>query len=159
MSVQISWQFAPFSALSADALHRILTLRADVFVVEQNCAYADPDTKDRVSHHLWAENERGEVVSVARIVPPGTSYLEPSIGRVATSAAVRGTGLGRELMHRAIMYAEQLYPDTDLVISAQLYLLRFYTEFGFQPEGEAYDEDGIPHIQMRKPKKPETGNE
>ena len=36
MSVPISWQFAPFSALSADTLHRILALRADVFVVEQN---------------------------------------------------------------------------------------------------------------------------
>lgn len=150
MSVPISWQFAHFSALSADTLHRILALRADVFVVEQNCPYADPDPKDRVSHHLWAEDERGDVVAVARVVPPGTSYAEPSIGRVATAAAVRGTGLGRELMHRAIYHAQQLYPSADVVISAQHYLLRFYSDFGFQPEGDVYDEDGIPHIQMRK---------
>jgi ElaA protein len=150
MSVPISWQFAPFSALSADALHRILALRADVFVVEQNCPYADPDVKDRVSHHLWAEDGRGEVVAVARVVPPGTSYDEPSIGRVATATTLRGTGLGRELMHRAILCAQQLYPGIDLVISAQHYLLRFYSDFGFQPEGDVYDEDGIPHIQMRK---------
>lgn len=150
MSARFSWQFAPFSELSANALHRILALRADVFVVEQNCAYADPDTKDRVAHHLWAEDEQGEVVAVARVVPPGTSYDEPSIGRVATASSVRGTGLGRELMHRGIHYAQQLFPGDDVVISAQHYLLRFYTEFGFQPEGDVYDEDGIPHIQMRK---------
>ena len=150
MAVPFSWHFAPFGSLSAYQLHHILSLRAEVFVLEQNCAYVDPDAKDRVSHHLWAEDEKGEVVAVARVVPPGTSYAEPSIGRVATSSSVRGTGLGRELMHRAIHGAQQLHPSADVVISAQHYLLRFYTDFGFQPEGEAYEEDGIPHIQMRK---------
>ena len=53
-------------------------------------------------------------------------------------------------MHRAIHHAQQLFPGDDAVISAQHYLLLFYTEFGFQPEGDVYDEDGIPHIQMRK---------
>lgn len=150
MAAAFSWHFAHFSTLSAEALHRILALRADVFVVEQNCPYADPDAKDRVSHHLWAEDERGEVVAVARVVPPGTSYVEPSIGRVATAAAVRRTGLGRELMHRALHHVQQLHPGSDVVISAQQYLLRFYSDFGFQPEGDVYDEDGIPHLQMRK---------
>ena len=150
MPAAFSWQFAPFSALSAEALHRILALRAEVFVVEQHCPYADPDAKDRVSHHLWAVDERGEVVAVARVVPPGVSYAEPSIGRVATAPQVRGTGLGRELMGRALMHAAQSCPGADVVISAQHYLLRFYLELGFQPEGDVYDEDGIPHIQMRK---------
>lgn len=150
MPAAFSWQFAPFSALSAEALHRILALRAEVFVVEQHCPYADPDAKDRVSHHLWAVDEGGEVVAVARVVPPGVSYTEPSIGRVATASQVRGTGLGRELMDRALMHATQCYPGADVVISAQHYLLRFYLELGFQPEGDVYDEDGIPHIQMRK---------
>ena len=150
MPAAFSWQFAPFSALSAEALHRILALRAEVFVVEQHCPYADPDAKDRVSHHLWAVDEGGEVVAVARVVPPGVSYAEPSIGRVATASQVRGMGLGRELMDRALMHAAHCYPGADVVISAQHYLLRFYRELGFQPEGDVYDEDGIPHIQMRK---------
>jgi len=150
MPVAFSWQFAPFSALSAEALPRILALRAEVFVVEQHCPYANPDAKDRVSHHLWAVDEGGEVVAVARVVPPGVSYAEPSIGRVATASKVRGTGLGRELMDRALKHAAQCYPGADVVISAQHYLLRFYRELGFQTEGDVYDEDGIPHIQMRK---------
>jgi len=136
--------------MSAAQLHGLLALRADVFVVEQNCPYLDPDSKDRVSHHLWAEDSSGTVVAVARVVPPGVSYPEPSIGRVATALSERGTGLGRELMRRAIAHTEDLYPGCDLVISAQTYLLRFYRELGFRPEGAEYDEDGIPHIQMRK---------
>lgn len=150
MAVPFSWHFAPFGSLSADQLHRILSLRAEVFVLEQNCAYVDPDTKDRVSHHLWAEDSQGQIAAVARVVPPGTSYPEPSIGRVATSSSVRGTGLGRELMKRALLEAERLYPGNELVISAQCYLEGFYADFAFVPEGEAYEEDGIPHIQMRK---------
>ena len=151
MAVPFSWHFAPFGSLSADQLHRILGLRAEVFVLEQNCAYVDPDAKDRVSHNLWAEDSQGQVAAVARVVPPGTSYPEPSIGRVATSSSVRGTGLGRELMRRALLEAERLYPGKELVISAQCYLEGFYADFAFVPEGEAYEEDGIPHIQMRKP--------
>ncbi len=151
MAVPFSWHFAPLGSLSADQLHRILGLRAEVFVLEQNCAYVDPDAKDRVSHHLWAEDSQGQVAAVARVVPPGTSYAEPSIGRVATSSSVRGTGLGRELMRRALLEAERLYPGKELVISAQCYLEGFYADFAFVPEGEAYEEDGIPHIQMRKP--------
>ena len=151
MAVPFSWHFAPFGSLSADQLHRILGLRAEVFVLEQNCAYVDPDAKDRVSHHLWAEDSQGQIAAVARVVPPGTSYPEPSIGRVASSSSVRGTGLGRELMRRALLEAERLYPGKELVISAQCYLEGFYADFAFVPEGEAYEEDGIPHIQMRKP--------
>ena len=103
-----------------------------------------------VSHHLWAEDPRGSVVAVARVVPPGVSYPEPSIGRVATAMAHRRTGLGRELMRRAIAQTEELYAGRDLVISAQAYLQRFYEELGFRAEGDEYDEDGIPHVQMRK---------
>ena len=150
MAVPFSWHFAPFGSLSADQLHRILGLRAEVFVLEQNCAYVDPDAKDCVSHHLWAEDSQGQIAAVARVVPPGTSYPEPSIGRVASSSSVRGTGLGRELMRRALLEAERLYPGKELVISAQCYLEGFYADFAFVPEGEAYEEDGIPHIQMRK---------
>ena len=150
MAVPFSWHFAPFGSLSADQLHRILSLRAEVFVLEQNCAYVDPDAKDRVSHHLWAEDSQGQVAAVARVVPPGTSYPEPSIGRVATSSSVRGTGLGRELMKRALLEAARLYPGEELVISAQCYLEGFYADFDFVPEGDPYEEDGIPHVQMRR---------
>ena len=151
MAVPYSLHFAPFLSLSADQLHRILSLRAEVFVLEQNCAYVDPDAKDRGCYHLWAEDSQGQVAAVARLLAPGASYPEPSIGRVATSPKHRGIGLGRELMKRVLIEAERLYPGEELVISAQCYLEGFYADFAFVPEGEAYEEDGIPHLQMRRP--------
>jgi ElaA protein len=33
-------------------------------------------------------------------------------------------------------------------IGAQLYLKKFYEDFGFKQIGEGYLEDGIPHIHM-----------
>jgi ElaA protein len=146
----MEWRLKAFDQLHPHELYALLALRSAVFVVEQNCPYADPDTKDRVSYHLWASDAHESLVAVARVVPPEISYPEPSIGRVATAIAHRRTGLGRELMRRAMAQAEALYPGRDLVISAQAYLKRFYEELGFRPEGGEYDEDGIPHVQMRK---------
>jgi len=143
MAVPYSWHFAPFLSLSADQLHRILSLRAEVFVLEQNCAYVDPDAKDRGCHHLWAEDAQGQVAAVARLLAPGASYAQPSIGRVATSSSVRGTGLGRELMKRVLLEAERLYPGKELVISAQCYLEGFYTDFAFVPRASPTKKTGF----------------
>ena len=71
------------------------------------------------------------------------------MGRVATLAPYRGTGLGKALVAQGIARAEHHYPGTGLRISAQQYLIHFYQHFGFVTEGEPYDEDGIAHIEMR----------
>jgi ElaA protein len=138
-----------FAELSAVELYRILRLRSEVFIVEQNCPYQDLDNKDSVSWHLM-HYEKNELIGYARILPPGVSYPEPSIGRVAVALSARRKGVGRELMKEAIEKANGLFPQTDVVISAQSYLLKFYTDLGFDFEGEGYEEDGIPHIRMRR---------
>ena len=88
------------------------------------------------------------LLAYARIVDPGVKYLEPSIGRVLTTAAARGTGLGRLLLARAIAQAEALFPGQGLRISAQHRLERFYAEAGFITVGVPYLEDDLPHIEM-----------
>jgi ElaA protein len=52
-------------------------------------------------------------------------------------------------MKHCLQQTRQLFKGQDVVISAQLYLLRFYGDLGFLAEGEAYPEDNIPHIKMR----------
>lgn len=89
-----------------------------------------------------------ELLAYARIVDPGVKYLEPSIGRVLTTAAARGTGLGRLLLARAIAQAEAFFPGQGLRISAQHRLERFYAEAGFITVGVPYLEDDLPHIEM-----------
>ena len=132
-----------------------MRLRSEVFVVEQNCVYLDLDDKDALSIHLFACEEEAApgtaARAVVRLVPPGVSYCEPSIGRVAIDLASRGSGLGEELMTRAIRTCYRTWPGCGIRISAQQYLIGFYERLGFSTVGEGYLEDDIPHIQMFRP--------
>ncbi|MFM1931873.1 MAG: hypothetical protein RL226_1176 [Bacteroidota bacterium] len=146
--MSILWKILPWEELSRDELYAILQLRAEVFVVEQNCAYQDVDGKDEEAVHLWAEDNEG-IVAYLRILPPGVSYEnDAAIGRVITASRVRRTGIGKELMRRGIAASQRMFPEHNLHISAQEYLREFYQSFGFEQVGEGYLEDGIPHISM-----------
>jgi len=145
------WRLHAFDQLDVRQLYAVLAARAAVFVVEQDCPYQDLDGLDEVALHLvgWAGD--GSVVAYARILSPGTRFEQPSIGRVLTSLAGRGSGLGRELMRRAIGVVNLRYPGRPVRISAQCYLERFYGELGFAVDSEPYEEDGIPHVEMELP--------
>ena len=131
-------------------MYRILALRADVFVVEQTCAYQDLDGKDEHAIWVWAEDENGTVHATARLLPAGISYKEISIGRVCTSMESRRTGLGKLLMEECLNQCEHIWGKQTITISAQQYLLKFYNELGFIEEGEMYLEDDIPHLKMKR---------
>ena len=144
---QYEWQFLTFDQLSVRQLYLILAARQDVFVVEQECPFPEMDRIDDLCYHLvvWADDD---VAGYARIVPPGVRLSAPSIGRIITTQAHRGTGLGKMLMERSIEHALSLYPNQDLYLSAQIHLDRFYRAFGFVAFDEPYDEDGIMHQDM-----------
>jgi ElaA protein len=146
----ITWQCKSFAALSNTELYKILQLRNEVFVVEQNCPYQDCDDKDQLCHHLCAwEDEK--LLACSRLLPPGLSYPQAaSIGRVVTSQLARGRNLGRQLMARSIENISSLYGEVPLIIGAQLYLKKFYEDFSFVGFGEEYLEDGIPHLTMQR---------
>lgn len=144
----MTWHFVDFASLSLTELYDLMRLRQEVFVVEQSCVYLDADGYDAVAWHLSGRDADGALVAYLRLFAPGVKYAEACIGRVCTAASVRGTGLGQALMRRGIAETARLWPESDLRISAQAYLLNFYGELGFVTEGELYDEDGIPHIEM-----------
>jgi ElaA protein len=137
-----------FNELTLTELYDMLKLRCAVFVIEQNCNYQDMDDKDQMSYHLIGF-ENNQLVACARILPKGVSYPEVSIGRVMVDKKMRGTGAGKELMKQAIEHAKKLYKADEIVISAQCYLDKFYSDLGFVSEGESYLDDDIPHIKMR----------
>jgi ElaA protein len=147
-----TWRWCHFDELSLHELQNIFAARQAVFVVEQQCIYQDADGVDALSHHLAAWSPAQPLpLACARVVAPGVKYAEPSIGRVATTAAARGTGLGRELVRRAVAHTEAVYPGLGIRISAQAHLQAFYAEAGFIAVGETYLEDGIPHLEMLRP--------
>ncbi|MGZ8511455.1 MAG: GNAT family N-acetyltransferase [Chitinophagaceae bacterium] len=130
-------------------LYAILRLRTEVFVVEQNCVFQDMDNKDQQCFHLMCWQDE-MLLAYTRLVPPGLSYKEPSIGRVVTSPAVRGNGTGKLLMEKSIEEIIHLYGKTAIRIGAQLYLKKFYESLGFSQASDIYDEDGIDHIEMMR---------
>ncbi len=138
-----------FDELSNEELYRVLQLRQEVFVVEQDCPYLDADGVDLQSYHVLGLNEEGRICAYTRIVPKGLSYDSyVSIGRVVNGPEVRGTGEGKKLMAYSIDTCKELYPKASIKISAQNYLLSFYESFGFDVHGDSYLEDGIPHTAM-----------
>jgi ElaA protein len=136
-----------FATLTPNELYAILRLRSEVFVVEQNCIFLDADNKDIYCHHLMLFDQK-QLIAYARLVPPGLSYREMSIGRVVTSKEARNKGAGKELMQLAVEYCRKIFGDGPIRIGAQYYLEKFYAEIGFTATGDVYDEDGIEHIEM-----------
>jgi len=145
--VALNWVFKKFNELTAAELYAILQLRNEVFIVEQNCVYRDADGKDPKSYHL-AGWDGEKLAAYARIIPPGISYPEASIGRVVTSPGYRGTGAGRLLMQESITLTFKQFNCSSVRIGAQVYLTGFYWSLGFIQSGSEYLEDGIPHIEM-----------
>ena len=137
-----------FDSLLTKELFEIYKLRNEIFIVEQNCPYQDIDNKDLSALHLMKFEDQ-KLIAYCRILPPGASYNEPSIGRVSVNEQHRKQGLGKTLMQKSISETKQLYKNQAIVISAQMYLLKFYADLGFVAEGSQYLEDDIPHIKMR----------
>jgi ElaA protein len=135
-----------FAELDAATLYAVLAARARCFVVEQRCAYQDPDGKDFVCQHLLARDE-GRLLAYLRIVPPGLSFPEHAIGRVLTLPEARGQGLARRLMEHAL----HVLGPVAVCVSAQVQLVDWYGSMGFVATGSVYEEAGVAHRNMRRP--------
>lgn len=151
MAPPLVWAWRRLAGLTADDVYDLLALRAAVFVVEQACAYLDPDGLDRHSWHLLGRDAAGALRACLRVVDPGLKYAEPSMGRVVLDKALRGSGLADTLVAEGVRRCDAAWPGRANRISAQAHLQRFYARHGFQPVGDIYSEDDIPHIQMWRP--------
>jgi ElaA protein len=145
---EIAIHDAHAAELDAVTLYRILKLRVDVFVVEQNSPYPELDGRDleQGARLVWAQraDEAGDVVGTLRLVDDGDAVR---IGRVATAVSARAAGLAGRLMSRAL----ELTAKRDTVLDAQSYLQRWYEKFGYAVDGDEFVEDGIAHVPMRRP--------
>ena len=147
----IRWNILPFDVLPNLILYDVLRLRAEVFVVEQQCSYQDIDRRDVAALHLLGYNDEGELAAYARLFDAGKYYEHASIGRVVVAQPYRRLGLGKLLMRQAIGHCHSAFGPQPIMIGAQQYLHKFYSELGFLPIGEPYEEDGIPHQHMLRP--------
>ena len=149
MKDKINWKIKPFKELSLNELYSLLKLRSIVFVVEQNCVYQDIDDKDEKALHLFGEYNN-EIVAYARLFKSGDYFDNASIGRVVIHPNVRDKKLGHELMQQAIAAIATYFNETKIIISAQLYLQKFYESHQFVKTSDVYLEDDIEHIEMKR---------
>jgi ElaA protein len=147
--MNLEWKIKRFETLSTQELYKLLQLRAEVFIVEQNCVYQDIDGKDEKALHLIGE-DNCEIVAYARLFKPNDYFEQASIGRVVVKETSRAKKLGHILMREAIQVIKTHFDERKITISAQLYLKKFYESHGFIQTSEMYLEDDIPHIEMRK---------
>ena len=144
----------PFSELNNIELYKIMQLRIEVFVKEQDCAFQDLDNLDLISNHYWLE-ENDEIISYLRVVPPASAsserhqFKEPSIGRIVTKINHRKSGLADFLINKAIIDIKSSY-GLPIRIGAQCYLESYYQKFGFTRASDDYLEDDILHLEMLK---------
>jgi ElaA protein len=131
--------------ISTADLYAALRLRAAVFVVEQACAYLDPDGRDldAGTTHLWLRGDDREPIAYLRVLtePDGARR----IGRVVTSPDHRGHELSARLVRAALDGV-----TGPVVLNAQSHLVDVYGRHGFVPDGPEFLDDGIPHTPMRR---------
>lgn len=143
------FKIKPFTALSTQELYEVVKLRIEVFIVEQNCVYQDIDGKDQKALHVLGYHE-GELVAYCRLFDAGYYFDNASIGRVIVAEKHRENKWGHDLMREAIAGVSTHFGKSQITISAQLYLQKFYESHGFVKTSEMYLEDDIPHIQMKR---------
>jgi len=136
-----------FEDLTNSQLYEMLKLRQDIFIIEQACIYPELDNKDQGAYHLMAFDAQ-RMVGCLRILDRGVSYEEASIGRVVVSESLRGKGIAKEMMQRALAFLKNERGEQGARISAQSYTIPFYQGVGFEVVSGEYDEDGIPHVEM-----------
>ena len=135
-----------FEELTLKQLYAVLALRSEVFVVEQSCAYLDPDGRDERAVHLWLEDADG-IQAYLRVLPPGELHPDAAaVGRVI--AVRRRQGLGTRLLKEGIEAAQRYFDASAVYVEAQTYARGLYEKQGFRPVTEPFLEDGIEHIGM-----------
>jgi ElaA protein len=152
LSPDLTWHDLHHAELGVTDLYAVLALRNRVFVVEQACCYQDVDGLDLVdgTRHLLVKGDGGRLVAYARLLAPAGDG-PARIGRVIVSDEARGRALGRRLMEAALGSCEEHWPGAGVQVSAQAHLHAFYASLGFAAVGDVYDDDGIPHLDMRLP--------
>ena len=150
--MNIFYSIVPLQEMSAREIHQLYKLRVDIFVHDQRTPYAEIDDVDveSATRHVLAWDPKTNphaLLGSARVVP--VNDKETKLGRIVVTPARRGTGLAPEIIYQALRFCSQTYPGTDILLDAQAPLVEYYSQFGFEPEGELFDDTGVPHQPMR----------
>jgi predicted GNAT family N-acyltransferase len=134
-------------AKSEEDIKDAQSVRFGVFTKEQGIDHdADADGLDAESDHVVAYSD-GEPVGTVRM-----RYIETNVAKIerfAVKSKVRGQGIGKLIMEKALEHLKSKN-IREVVLDSQYHAKGFYEKFGFEQEGEEFEEVGIPHVKMKK---------
>jgi ElaA protein len=133
-----------FEELTNKELYELLKLRFEVFVLEQECRYLDPDGIDYSSIHIFIKNEDGSIAACTRLFAEDEEGVW-HVGRVV--ARSRGNGVGKKILEATAQVARERGASR-LRLEGQVRVIGFYEKCGFRVCSEPFDEAGIPHVEM-----------
>jgi len=123
-----------------------MRVRIEVFVQEQQIPLdMERDPADESSLHLVAYNRMGQPVATARLLPAQAGSAR--ISRMAVKRVLRQAGLGSQVL-QTLVDAARSRGDSQVLVHAQRAAEGFYGRSGFVPQGEGFEEVGLPHIEM-----------
>ena len=93
----------------------------------------------------------GMPLATGRLLDHGAG--QGRIGRMAVHRVLRGSRMGRDVLH-ALLQAARQRGDHEVMLHAQRSAEGFYDRLGFQVRGEPFEEAGIPHVEMFTALKP-----
>lgn len=119
-------------------------VRAMVFMVEQGFKneYDDLDAK---SWHVIVY-DRDNPVGTGRVYQKKGQW---HAGRICVMEDYRGRGVGKVIMQNLEAKVKEL-GGSSILLSAQLDKKGFYERNGFKAQGEVYNDEHCPHIDMLK---------
>lgn len=121
-------------------------IRTEVFVQEQRIpADLEWDEADATAVHAVAYNRLDQPIATGRLLPATGGVAK--IGRMAVHQVLRGGGFGEQVL-RTLAAVAQERGDRAIELHAQRTAKEFYARLGFEPQGETYEEAGIPHVTM-----------
>jgi predicted GNAT family N-acyltransferase len=129
---------------SQNDLEKAFAIRTTVFVEEQHCPPELERENEEVSTHFLATINQ-EPAGACRWRKTDAGY---KLERFAVLKAYRGQKVGQALV--AAVLADLPDEATYIYLNSQLDAVGLYAKFGFQVEGNQFEEAGIQHFKMVK---------
>ena len=137
-------EIGDWAALGTDAV----ALRTEVFTHEQGIALnLMSDAADAAAIHAVAYNGLGQAVATGRLIRHDDAVSQ--IGRLAVHRALRGSGVGAQVMQALVDGARQR-GDAEVMLHAQRSAQGFYERAGFKSRGVYFEEAGLPRLEFFK---------
>ncbi|MCT4623083.1 MAG: GNAT family N-acetyltransferase [Schleiferiaceae bacterium] len=126
--------------------HEALILKENILRKPLGQIFSNEEKKQEEKHINVVGILNQQIIATALLV---AEQSKCKMQRVTIAASLQNQGIGKNLL----AYCEELISNQSfhlMYCHARDTAVNFYTQNGYQKEGDYFDEDGIPHLKMTK---------